>query len=171
MSIRLGSETCRCGLPGFPFSHPPLHIQVKTKEEVHENLNPNSSFHAPSLLVPTSITTHNHDNSQPPCLTFDPLLCPPFPFRVSPSSPPSPDRSDFAITRFPLTVVWMTTNLGTDTPKGITEEDDDVLPPFPSKDSNVTAFDYFNQPYFFVGNVFLAYFRKKGRKEGAIYDS
>jgi hypothetical protein len=26
---------------------------------------------------------------------------------------------------------------------------DDVLPPFPSKDSNATAFDYFNQSYFF----------------------
>ena len=30
-----------------------------------------------------------------------------------------------------------------------TEDDDDVLPPFPSKDSNKTAFDYFNHPYFF----------------------
>ena len=38
---------------------------------------------------------------------------------------------------------------GTDTPEGKREGNKDALPPFPPEDSKETAFDYFNNPYFF----------------------
>ena len=57
------------------------------------------------------------------------------------------------------------TSTGADTPKDTDDDDDTGLPPFPSKDSNATAFDYFNQPYFFVSKSFLACFQEMGERK------